>query len=205
MTNAVGLENIMAEYTDEQLTEMLAKAKEGLFTEDELKRRVDSETDRRVESGIQKGLETHKAKWESEYLEKSKLTADELAKKQLEELTSQLSEKERTVLKKANTLDAKEMLAEAGIPKANYEPLLAMLVSDSEESTKANVTGFIGAFNSTKLDLETRIKAEISKIPPPNTDPNNKSVTKTDFDKMGFAEKVTFKAENPELYREFMK
>lgn len=59
------------------------RGKERLILRGRSKQRVTSETDRRVESGIQKGLETSKLKWETEYSERAKLSADELAKKNM--------------------------------------------------------------------------------------------------------------------------
>ena len=56
----------MSEYTQEQVdaivAEKVADATKGLFDEDTLNAKVTAEVDRRVESGIQKGLETQRKK-----------------------------------------------------------------------------------------------------------------------------------------------
>lgn len=192
------------EYTQEQVDQMIAEATSGLFTEEDLQKRVTSEVDRRVESGIQKGLETKKQKWEREYSERAKLTAEELAQKQLEERMQELSGKEKEISKKANHIEARSILAEANIPKAHYEKFIDLLVNDDAETTTSNVQNFVDVFNSTKDDITNQIKSEYSNVPKPKTGTNG-TLTKDDFDKMGYGEKIKFKTENPDLYKEFMK
>lgn len=199
----------MAELTQEQIDKLvedkIAEARKGLYTEEDLTKKVTAEVDRRVETGIQKGLETQKQKWEREFAERAKLTAEELASKDFSEKMKTVSEKELEVRRRANKIEAREMLSEASIPKAQYDNFMNMLVSDDEEITKTNVTNFITMFNNTKTEIETKVKSEISKIPPPNTGNGDKGVTKDDFIKMGYAEKMKLKAENPTLYKEFIK
>lgn len=192
------------EYTQEQVDQMIAEAKLGLFTEEDLQKKITSEVDRRVESGIQKGLETKKQKWEREYSERAKLTAEELAQKQLEEKMQELSGKEKEISKKANQIEARNILSEANIPKAHYEKFIDLLVNDDAETTTSNVQNFVDVFNSTKDDITNQIKSEFSNVPKPKTGANG-TLTKDDFDKMGYGEKIKFKTENPDLYKEFMK
>lgn len=194
----------MPEYTQEQIDQMIADAKKGMFTEEDLNRRVTSEVDRRVESGIQKGLETYKSKWEKELSDKAKLTAEELAKQQLEEKESGLTAREKEINRKANLLDAKGLMAEAEIPKAQYEKVIGMLVSEDADATKANVQSFIDMFKETKTEIETKVKSELSKITPPRGD-DDKPLTKEAFIKLPYGEKLKLKQSNPELYHSFMK
>jgi hypothetical protein len=193
------------EYTQEQIDQMLADAKKGLFTEDDLTKRVTAEVDRRVETGIQKGIETQRSKWEEEYSKKAQMTAEELAKKELEELSKGISEKERDIKKRSNLLDAKDMLSSANIPKAHYEKFVNMLVSDDDETTKGNVTNFIEMFNKTKNELETELKTQMSNVPPPQTGNSDVPVTKEIFDKMTYSKKMDFKKDNPTKFEEFTK
>lgn len=194
----------MAEYTQEQIDKMIADSKKGLLTEEDVERKVTSEVDRRVQTGIQKGIETQREKWEREFSERAKLSAEELAKKDFESKLSELTAKEKEVIKKANKTDAKDFLTEAGIPKAHYDKFLDMLVTDDADTTKSNVDNFVSMFNTTKLDIETKLKSEMTKITPPSGG-DNKTVSKTDFDKMTYSEKVAFKLAQPEMYKQFMK
>lgn len=197
------------EMTQEQLDELIKQAKEeakkGLFTEDDVKRKVTAEVDRRVESGIKTGVETQKEKWLREHEEIARMSAEELAQKQIAEKLSVLSEKEKEISRKANRSDARDMLSEAQIPKSHYEKFLDLLVSDDTEKTISNVKNFINVFNETKSEIETKVKSEFSTVSKPKTATNSGTVTKEEFVKMAFAEKIKFKAEYPELYKEYIK
>lgn len=199
----------MPELTQEQIdaliAEKLTEAKKGLFTEEELSRRVTSEVDRRVESGIQKGLETQRQKWEAEFSERAKLSAEELAKKDFEEKLKSVSTKEAEIKRKANKIEARELFSEANIPKSQYDNFLNVLVSDDEEVTKTNVKNFIDMFNTTKTEIETKVKSEITNVPIPKVGTGEKAVTKEDFIKMSYSEKLQFKQKSPDIYKEFMK
>lgn len=199
------MENYTQEQLDKIVADKLAEAKTGLYTEDEINKRVMSEVDRRVESGIQKGLETQKQKWERELSERAKLSAEELARKDFDEQLKTVTAKEREIQKKSNTLDAKDMLAEAQIPKAQYDKIIGMLVSDDADTTKANVQNFIDMFNNTKVEIETKVKSEFTQIPPPKTNAKSGVTTKDDFIKMTYADKLKLKTSNPDLYKEFIK
>lgn len=199
----------MPELTQEQLDALIAEkineAKKGLFTEEDLTKKVTAEVDRRVESGIQKGLETQKKKWEEDLASKAKMTAEEIAQKQFEEKLKEVSAKEAEIKRKANLIDAKDMLSEASIPKAQYEKLIDILVSDDSDSTKSRVQNFIDVFNNTKLEIETQVKSTLSNVTSPTQGNGDKVITKSDFIKMPYGEKLKLKQTNPELYKEFMK
>lgn len=199
------IQQFTKEQLDALIAEKISEAKTGLYTEEDLNKKVTSEVDRRVESGIQKGLETQKQKWEREYAERANMTAEELAKKQFQEQLQSVAEKEREIAKKANLLEAKSMLADASVPKSHYDKFIGMLVSDNEDVTKANVQNFIDMFNATKTEIETKVKSEFTKVPKPNIGGQGGEITKADFIKMGYAEKLKLKSENPELYKSFMK
>lgn len=192
------------DYTQEQVDKMLEDVRKGLFTAEELEKRVTSEVDRRIESGIQKGLETQKSKWEKEFSEKAKLSAEELAKKEIEAKMKELSAKEKEVLKKSNLLEAKDLLANASIPKNHYEKLIDDFVTDDPEVTKRRVENFINVFNDAKTEIETKIKSELINVSQPKTGSGDKPITKEDFISMGYAKKLELKKNNPELYKKFI-
>lgn len=199
----------MSEFTKEQVDKMIADAiaekTKGLFTEDDLNKRVTSEVDRRVETGIQKGLETQRKKWEEEFSRKAQMTAEEIAQKEIEERSKELSAKEREIKRKANSLEARELLANAGVPKEHYQDLLNPLISDDDVATKTNVESFIKTYSQTKSELEAKIRAELQNVPAPQVGNGEKVIDKTAFDKMGYSEKLAFKQSNPDRYAQFMK
>lgn len=196
------------EYTQEQIDEMMntvkTEATKGLFTEDDLTRRVTSEVDRRVDTGIKKGVETQKIQWEKDLTTKANLTAEELATKTLGEQTKLIEGREKELSRRTNLLNAKDLLSDAKIPKKSYQDMLEMLVTNDEDGTTANVSKFIEMFNATKTDIETEYKSSMSKIKSPETGSKD-TVTKESFAKMGYAQKIKFKAESPDLYKTFIK
>ena len=180
------------------------------YTQEQVDAMLQKEGDRRVtqaletakskfESQLSVEIEGARAKWQAEQT----MTAEELAKTQLAEAEKALLARQRELDLKTNDLTAKALLAEAGIPKAQYEKMIGVLVSDNTETTQANITNFIGMFNETKTTLETNIRTELSKVPSPTT-PVSTEINKESFAKMKYDEKLKFKAENPELFRQLM-
>ena len=194
------------EYTQEQIDKMLldagTAASKGLFTQKEM----DTEADRRVESGIQKGLGTAKDKWLEDFKKEQNLTADELAATKLKEKMDDLNGRESELSKRSNLLDAKDKLTEAKVPaKAYGEFINSMVVADAEMTT-ANVQNFINMYAGTLADIEVKVKAELSHVtPPPNDQNNDGPMTADKFKALGYAEKVAFKASNRAEYDKFMK
>lgn len=196
------------EFTKEQqeyIDNLIVEKTKGLFTKEDLDKEVTREVDRRVESGIQKGLETHKSNWKKEFEEQSKLSAEELANKKLEDKLSEINNKESELFMRANTLDAKSMLSDAGIPKDHYEKFVGILVTDDGDVTKTNVDNFITTFNETKAEMEQSIKKQYANIPSPNQGGSKGGVDKEKFAKMGYLEKLALKQDNLELYNELSK
>lgn len=198
----------MPEYTDEQISEMIKAATKGMYSEDDFQRALTREVDRRVESGIQKGLETQKAKWEEDAQKKAKLSAEELARSELENERNNIKLKEAEVNKKANRINAITLLTENNVQKTHYEPLLDILISDNEEETNSKINAFIASYNNTKNDTENAIKKEYTKIPAPtggSGSPISGEMTKEEFQKLKYSEKVAFKTEFPEKYKAMIK
>ena len=199
----------MAEFTQEQIDTMIAEkvaeSRKGYFSQEDLDKKVMSEVDRRVETGIQKGLETSKTKWESDFSERAKMSADEVAKKDFDARMHDVSTRELEIRKKANKLEARDMLSEAQIPKSQYDKVISMLVSDDEAVTKTNVQNFIEMFTTTKTELETKIKSEFSNIPKPKIGTGDGVLTEDEFIKMPYSQKLKLKQTNPEVYKTFMK
>lgn len=187
-----------------ELDKARSEAKKGLFTEEDLNKKVTAEVDRRVESGIQKGLETKLAKEREKWEQENSLSAEELAQKKYEEKFNELSSKEKEIAKQRNELEAKNLLANAGVPREKYEKMLPLLISDDGEATTASVQNFIDVYSETKQELETKFKSEYSGVPSPKQGSGEGKVTKEKFDGMSYADKLEFKEQNPELYKSFL-
>lgn len=198
------------DYTQDQIDKLIAdstsEATKDLLTQSEFDKKLTSEVDRRVESGITKGMVTQRAKLEKEISEKAKLSAEELANKEFADRLAELELQEFAVKKQANKLSAKAMLSDKGIPKSAYDKIIDTLVIDDETVTNTNVANFIELFEEMKLEVTTSVKAEQSKIPsPPNKSGKGESLDKGGFAKLGYRERLQFKLENPEAYKQLIK
>lgn len=194
----------MAEFTEEQVQDLIksavAEATKGLHTDLDIQREVD----RRVGSGIQKGIETERAKWEKEFSEKAQLSAEELAKKELESKIGEITQRENEIKSRANALDAQEKLSSAGVPKSHYEKMLSVLVSSDEEVTNTRIADFIETYTAMKIETENKVKESYSNVPPPPSGDSNKSISKDDFAKMTYSEKLELKKSQPDLYTKLL-
>lgn len=196
------------EYTQEQVDEMIAsriaEVTKGLYSEADLQSKVTAEVDRRVESGIQNGVAKQKAKWEAEFAEKAKLSAEELAHREIESKLNDLSAKEKEIARKSNLINAKDALTNANVPKEHYDKFIDLLVSDADDVTTENVTKFISMFNETSQSIENKIKEKFSIVTPPNSGSGGE-MTSEKFAKLSYSEALELKKSNPELYNKYIK
>lgn len=168
------------EFTAEQqahVNSLLAEATKNLYTDEDLNRKVTSEVDRRVESGIQKGLETQRSKWEDDYQAKAKLSAEEVAKLELKEQIDGLAQREADINRRSNLIDAKDLMNSAGIAQSDYSKFMDLLVTDDVEGTTVNVNNFIETFASTKKNIESTVRKELSNVPAPKGNPDEASTS----------------------------
>jgi len=202
----MGLEDEM-EYTQEQIDAMKAEAiksaTEGLMS----KADADKIADQRVESGIKKGLETFKSKWEQDAQEKANLTAQEIADKRLAEKIKELETREHDANVRDNSLTAKSKLNQAGVPESYYSKLLGNLVNADSDVTGSNVDNLIDIYTSTKSQIEADIKAKLSKVPPAEggNDAHAGEMTKEKFSKLDYKGMMKLKTEKPDVYKQMMK
>lgn len=149
-------------------------------------------------------------------------TASELAKvkkelKALKEQTMSDEEKIQEELKKAqeaqttyarelSKLRAKEIFVEAGLTEKEYSSILDTVVSDDEEVTKTRAKTMIELIANQKKLAEEKLKKELLKnTPSPRNGEGSLTITKEDFQKMGWRERVELKQQNPELFKQLSK
>lgn len=175
------------------------------YTQAQFESKLTSEVDRRVESGIQKGLQTQRDKWKEELQKEANLTAEERAKKEFDDKIAELQTKEIEVSRRANKLDAQDKLSEAGVPKSQRERVISMIVSEDKELTDEKVKAFIDIFNDTKNEVETQVRSTYSKVNPPSSGGSATPTNKEAFTKMTYSDKMQFKKEHPEEFKQFIK
>lgn len=171
------------------------------YTEEELNAKLQAEADRRVT----KALQTAKEKWEQEQAVKieqekelAKLSEEEKAKKQLE-MERQSLEKERLEFKKIKLeLETTKILDERKLPTkfAKY------LIAEDNEKTLANINEFQESWQQAiQSEIESRLKG---KTPQKNGNTEVAGVTKEQFKKMGYTQRLELKNSNPELYNQLL-
>ena len=146
-------------------------------------------------------------------------TASELAKvkKQLKELQEKSmtdEEKLQAELEKAketqanynkelSKLRAKEIFVTAGLTETDYAPILDVVVSEDEETTKTRAKSMVDLIAAQKAATEKAIKAELLKgTPKPKPGEGGTGITKEQFEKMNWKERTELKQKDPELFKQ---
>jgi len=191
-------------FTKEELTEAIdnavQKATKGMYSEEDFQQKLQSEVDRRVQSGIEKGVNTQLEKWKQE----QELTAEELAKKKIEERQSELDNISKNLSQKENRLNAINQFSEAGIGKDDYDGMLDLLIDSDPEVTSTKVSTYIDKITSAKSRLEQSLKEKYSKVPSPTSNSGEEGLTKDKFNKMSYSEKIELKNNQPDVYKTFV-
>jgi len=191
-------------FTKEELTEAIdnavQKATKGMYSEEDFQQKLQSEVDRRVQSGIEKGVNTQLEKWKQE----QELTAEELAQKKIEERQSELDNISKKLSQKENRLKAINQFSEAGIGKDDYDGMLDLLIDSDPEVTSTKVSTYIDKITSAKSRLEQSLKEKYSKVPSPTSNSGEEGLTKDKFNKMSYSEKIELKNNQPDVYKTFV-
>lgn len=176
------------------------------YTEEEVQAMLQKETDRKTT----KALETAKSKWEAEYqakLEAEKSEAEKLAKmSEAERFNAELSkqreafESERAQFnrEKLELQTVKELSAE-GLPTTFSSYVLA----DSAEQIKDNIKNFKSMWQA---EIEKAVNERLQgRTPKTANKPNGDTITKDQFNKMGYAERLNLFNTDPDLYEQLQK
>lgn len=172
------------------------------YTEEELNKKLQSETDRRVS----KALETAKAKWEEEYkanLEQAKSEAEKLASMSAEERARAEFEKEKEAWQKEKTefekekmkLEATKLLNSEGLPITFVDYVL----TDSAEGVKENIKVFKEQWNK---ELDEAITERLKGKAPASGSLQHKDIvnmTKEEFGKLPYKERSRMLQIDPDI------
>ena len=176
------------------------------YTEEEVQAMLQKETDRKTT----KALETAKSKWEAEYqakLETEKSEAEKLAKmSEAERFEAELakqkdafeSERAQFNREKLELQTVKELAAE-GLPTEFSSYVLA----DSAETIKENIKTFKTKWQA---EIEKAVDERLQgRTPKTANKPNGEVITKEQFSKMGYNERLNLFNSNPDLYEQLQK
>lgn len=146
--------------------------------------------------------ELAKVKKQLKELQEKSMTDEEKLQAELEKAI----ESQQQYAKELAKLRAKEIFVEAGLTEEDYEPLLEMVVTGDEETTKTHAKNMVKVIEAQKSATEASVKAELLKnTRKPPAGNGGGEVTKEQFKKMNLIEKQKFAKENPELYKQFYK
>jgi hypothetical protein len=171
------------------------------FTEEEVKAQVQAETDRKVT----KALETAKAKWLEEEQVKVK-QAEELAKLSEKERLAKELEIQRNEFEQEKSKFQRERLTlqtEKELINENMPPEFAQfIVAETGEQTRANI-------NTVKAIWQAAIEKAVDdkvkgRTPTGNQPPTTGGVTKEQFEKMNYLERLELKQKNLKLYESLL-
>lgn len=176
------------------------------YTEEEVQAMLQKETDRKTT----KALETARSKWEAEYqakLETEKSEAEKLAKmSEAERFEAELakqkdafeSERAQFNREKLELQTVKELAAE-GLPTEFSSYVLA----DSAETIKENIKTFKTKWQA---EIEKAVDERLQgRTPKTANKPNGEIITKEQFSKMGYAERLALYNSSPDLYEQLQK
>lgn len=159
-----------------------------------------AEFDRRLQKAVTTAVTKAQEKWKA--LTDDKLSETEkLAKMNKEEKTEymqkkrekELSDREKAITRKELMAEAKNILAEKNLPAG----LAAVLDYASADTCNSSIVAVEKAF---KQAVEAAVKERL-KGGAPIKKAEDTAVTKEQFAKMGYEERLKLKTESPELYR----
>ena len=113
-------------------------------------------------------------------------------------------EREREFTLKSNGLEAKSMFVEAGFSAEDIEAVLPLVVSEDGDATKSAAKALIDLDAKRRDAVKQSTKDALLKANPTLTGAGSGgAVSKEEFDKLPYAEKVKLVEENPELLKSF--
>lgn len=105
--------------------------------------------------------------------------------------------------KELSKLRAKEIFVAAGLTETDYAPILDVVVSEDEETTKTRAKSMVDLITAQKAAAEKAIKAELLKgTPKPKPGEGDTGITKEQFEKMNWKERTELKQKDPELFKQ---
>lgn len=173
-----GVTDYVSNSVNTAVTDAVVKAKEGLFSAEDLNKKLQSETDR-IRTDYTKKMKTLEDEI-VQYKPKDK-TPEELA---MEQRLKDLTDKENLLKKKEKTLTIQDKLTENNLPKELYKYIDAQDVDVAVGDIKKMLDEFM---------LNNSYK-------PTNHQNQKTSITKEDFKRMSYSERVQLSNDNPELF-----
>lgn len=163
------------------------------FTEQEVEKMIQSESDRRVTLALQrKDKEMSKKLTEAEKL--AKMSEEDRFRYQLEQKESELQAKEREYLLRDNKMASMKVLADKGLPVE----LVDFVVDEDAETMNQKINKLEKYIKDT---VASQVKAKVGGNTPRQGNPANMNeLTPADFKKLSYVERIELQRTNSELY-----
>lgn len=161
-----------------------------------------AEFDRRMQKGIETALEKQRSKYEalmddklSEAEKLAKMTKEEKAEYQSRKREKELADREAAITRRELMAEVKNTLAEKKMPVK----LAELLVYTDADACKKSMEALEAAWQDA---VEAGVQEQLKGGTPMKKAPTTPAVTKEQFAKMGYAERLKLKTETPELYKQ---
>lgn len=161
-----------------------------------------AEFDRRVQKAIDTALTNAQEKWNaltddklSEAEKLAKMTKEEKADYLQKKREKELADKEAAITKRELMAEAKNSLLEKKLPAG----LAEILNYTDADSCNKSIAAVEKAFNEA---VEAGVQEKLKGGTPPTKPQGNAGITKEEYSKMGYSDRLKLKTENPELFRQ---
>lgn len=177
-------------------TEEQNEGKAKVYTQEEVDKLLQQETDRRVTSALQK----QQKKFDAEKAEAEKLKdMDEAQKKEYEyeKRVAELEAREKEFNLTQNKLSASKILADRGLPIQFVD----YIVAEDAETMMTNINEFEKAWKAAIADA---VSARLASPAPKGANVIQNGMTKEQFSKLSLAQQSEIYRTNPELYKQMI-
>lgn len=161
-----------------------------------------AEFDRRMQKGIETALEKQRSKYEalmndklSEAEKLARMTKEEKAEYQSRKREKELVDREAAITRRELMAEAKNTLAEKKMPVK----LAELLVYTDADTCKKSMEALEAAWQEA---VEAGVQDRLKGGTPMTKAPTTPTVTKEQFAKMGYMERLELKTKSPELYKQ---
>lgn len=160
------------------------------------------EFNRRVQKAVNIAVDKAQKKWKimtddqvSEAEKLAAMTKEEKSEYMRQKHEKDLATREANITKRELMAEAKNMLAENNLPVS----LAEVLNYTDADSCKQSITAVEKAF---KEAVQAAVEEKLKGGKPPKKAPDGSGITKEQYSKMGYAERLKLKTEHPELYKQ---
>lgn len=162
------------------------------------------EFNRRVQKAVNVAVDKAQKKWKimtddqvSEAEKLAAMTKEEKAEYMRQKQEKDLATREANITKRELMAEAKNTLAEKNLPVS----LAEVLNYTDADSCKQSIEAVEKAFQEA---VQAAVEEKLKGGKPPKKAPGGSGITKEQYSKMGYAERLKLKTENPELYKQLI-